>query len=248
MLDGGTGNDTYVVDATGDVVTELVSGGLDTVRTSLLWYRLGAHVENLTLTGEAISIGVGNGLGNTMVGDAGVNVLSGGAGDDMLRGGAGSDLLDGGTGADTLQGGTGDDALDGGTGNDRYEFSRGDGRDVIRDRDTVAGNQDRLAFGMMINPLDLILERQANDLRLRVYGSGDQVLIGSWYGTGTVNHLETIQAGNGRMLLNTQVDQLIQAMAGFTQQTGLSWDAAAGGAGTVPQQAQFQGILAANWQ
>jgi hypothetical protein len=41
---------------------------------------------------------------------------------------------------------------------------------------------------------------------------------------------------------------LIDAMAGFTTTTGLSWDAASGGAGDPGQQAQFQGIIAANWQ
>ena len=52
-----------------------------------------------------------------------------------------------------------------------------------------------------------------------------------------------IQAGNGQTLLSTQVDQLIQAMAGFTQQTGLTWDQA------IDQQPQqVQTILAASWQ
>ena len=43
--------------------------------------------------------------------------------------------------------------------------------------------------------------------------------------------------------LHTQVDQLIQAMATFTQQTGLSWDQA------IDQQPQnVQTVLAASWQ
>ena len=43
--------------------------------------------------------------------------------------------------------------------------------------------------------------------------------------------------------LTTQVDQLIQAMATFTQQTGLSWDQA------IEQQPQaVQTVLAASWQ
>ena len=42
---------------------------------------------------------------------------------------------------------------------------------------------------------------------------------------------------------NTQVDQLIQAMATFTQRTGLSWDQA------IDQQPQnVQAVLAASWQ
>jgi hypothetical protein len=55
--------------------------------------------------------------------------------------------------------------------------------------------------------------------------------------------VETIQAGNGQTLLNTQVDQLIQAMASFSQQTGFTWDQAID---QNPQ--QVQSILAASWQ
>ena len=44
-------------------------------------------------------------------------------------------------------------------------------------------------------------------------------------------------------MLNTQVDQLIKAMATFTQQTGLSWDQA------IDQQPQnVETVLAASWQ
>ena len=55
---GGAGNDTYVVDNAGDVVSELAGQGTDTIRTSLASYGLGAlrNVENLTYTGgSAIS-------------------------------------------------------------------------------------------------------------------------------------------------------------------------------------------------
>ena len=77
--------------------------------------------------------------------------------------------------------------------------------------------------------------------------SSEQITVQNWY-TGSANRTETIQAGNGQTLLSTQVNQLIQAMAQFTTDTGLSWDAASGGAGDPGQQAQFQGIIAANWQ
>jgi Ca2+-binding RTX toxin-like protein len=143
-----------------------------------------------------------------------------------------------------LIGGIGSDVLIGGSGNDLYRFSRGDAPDVIRDKDTTLGNHDRLAFGETINPLDLVIERQANDLRVRIHNAGEAVLIGSWYSAGTTNHVETIQAGNGQTLLDTQVDQLIQAMAAFTQQSGLTWDQA------IEQRPHdVQTVLAANgWQ
>ena len=48
-LQGVTGNDTYVVDVAGDVVTENVNEGVDTVQSNVT-RTLGANVENLTLT------------------------------------------------------------------------------------------------------------------------------------------------------------------------------------------------------
>ena len=83
---GGTGNDIYVVDAAGDVVTELAGQGTDTVQSSVS-YTLGADVENLQLTGAAAINATGNALDNLLTGNSGNNVLSGGAGDDTMIGG-----------------------------------------------------------------------------------------------------------------------------------------------------------------
>ena len=128
--------------------------------------------------------------------------------------------------------------INGGTGNDVFLLARGDGQDTIAD---VSGTGDRLNFSSGINPLDLMLSQNANDLRIAVYGSTDQMTISNWY-AGAANQIETVQAGNGQQLMNTQVNQLIQAMAGFTQQSGLSWDQA------IAQRPQdVQQILAANW-
>jgi mannitol-1-phosphate/altronate dehydrogenase len=73
------------------------------------------------------------------------------------------------------------------------------------------------------------------------------VTVQNWY-VSSANRIETIQTGTGEELLSSQVNQLIQAMNAFTTETGLSWDAAAGGAGTPQQQADFQNIIAAAWQ
>ena len=55
--------------------------------------------------------------------------------------------------------------------------------------------------------------------------------------------METIQAGNGQQLVNTKVEQLLQAMAAFTQQSGMTWDQA------IDRRPQdVQNVLAANWQ
>jgi Ca2+-binding RTX toxin-like protein len=217
-LTGGAGNDIYVVGA-GDTVVEALNAGTDTVQSSVT-LTLGANVENLTLTGSAAISGTGNTLTNVLTGNIGNNVLSGGDGNDVLSGGRGSDTLNGGTGSDLFQ------------------FARGDGQDIVTD---TSGTSDRLDFGSGINPLDIMLSQSANDLRIALYGSTDQVTIANWYG-GVTNQVETVQVANGQQLMSTQVNQLIQAMAGFTQQTGLSWEQA------IAQRPQdVQQILAANW-
>jgi Ca2+-binding RTX toxin-like protein len=213
-VDGGEGNDS-LLGGSGD---DQLLGGLGN---------------------DTLSAGSGNDL---LSGGDGLDTLDGGSGDDQLLGGAGNDTLAGGSGADQFTGGTDNDRMIGGSGNDRYNFSRGSGQDTIIDSDPFPGNQDRAVFGATINPLDLVISRQANDLRLAIHGSSDQITVQNWYLSAN-NRIETIQVGNGQTLLSTQVDQLIQAMAGFTQQTGLTWDQA------IDQQPQdVQAILAASWQ
>ncbi|MFD1627601.1 beta strand repeat-containing protein [Azospirillum griseum] len=90
-LIGGLGNDSYVVDNAGDVVTELVGEGIDTVNASINW-TLGTNLENLTLTGSAAISATGNGLNNLLTGNSGANLLDGGLGADSMVGGAGNDV------------------------------------------------------------------------------------------------------------------------------------------------------------
>ena len=106
---GGLGNDTYIVDIVGDVVTESLNQGTDTVRTTLSSYTLGADVENLVFVGMGGFAGVGNSLNNSIAGGVGGDNLTGGAGNDTLTGAAGNDTLNGGAGADKMAGGLGND-------------------------------------------------------------------------------------------------------------------------------------------
>ena len=113
-MSGGTGNDTYIVDNAGDVVTENLSEGTDTVNTNLASYTLGANVENLNFTGAGNFAGTGNTLANVIVGGAGNDTLDDGGvgGADTLNGGAGNDtyfvrnagetILDSGVGVNTV--------------------------------------------------------------------------------------------------------------------------------------------------
>ena len=91
-LIGGAGDDTYGVDNATDVVSELASGGTDTVNSTAASYTLGDNLQNLILTGTADINGTGNALSNTIVATAGNNTLDGGVGADRLIGGAGNDI------------------------------------------------------------------------------------------------------------------------------------------------------------
>ncbi len=98
-MSGGAGNDTYFVDVTGDVVTENVGEGVDTVY-SAVDFVLGDNLENLNMSYGLGVNGTGNALNNSLVGSIADNVLMGLAGDDKLDGGIGADTLIGGIGND----------------------------------------------------------------------------------------------------------------------------------------------------
>ena len=89
-LVGGLGDDTYYVENLADVVQEGYGEGTDTVIASINDYQLGDNLENLQLSGTALS-GHGNSLANTLTGTSANNILDGGAGADTLVGGLGDD-------------------------------------------------------------------------------------------------------------------------------------------------------------
>lgn len=102
-LVGGAGDDTYIIDEDIDQIYENAGEGIDKVVASIS-YRLGANLEDLSLTGRSDINGTGNDLDNRMFGNRGQNVLSGEDGNDWLNGVAN---LDG--SGDTLIGGNGND-------------------------------------------------------------------------------------------------------------------------------------------
>jgi hypothetical protein len=93
VLSGGIGNDSYVVENTGDVVNENSGAGLDIVYTSVN-YQIGANVERLGVNGFTTTFAVnvtGNGLDNELRGNDGANNLDGMAGADNMMGFGGDD-------------------------------------------------------------------------------------------------------------------------------------------------------------
>ena len=144
-------------------------------------------------------------------------------------------------GNDTIIGGKGNDRLDGGYGNDTYIFSKGDGKDTIYDEDSTEGNLDTIRFGAGIKPTDLIFKYVNNNLQISQHGSADSVTVSSWQ-YGKSYQIENVRTANGSMITNTQVDKLIQAMATFQHDTGMSWEQA-----LKSQPSKVQTILQDYW-
>ena len=109
-MKGGAGDATYIVDTSADRAVELAGAGSDSVFASAT-FRIGANVENLTLTGSSAINGTGNAGANLITGNDAANVLVGMGGADTLQGGLGNDSLKGGTGNDELTGGDGADVF-----------------------------------------------------------------------------------------------------------------------------------------
>ena len=79
-MDGGLGNDTYVVDNAGDIAGE-VAGGIDTVQASVTLHPVGQPREPDPDRHGRIN-GTGNAKANVITGNGGNNVLSGLGGND----------------------------------------------------------------------------------------------------------------------------------------------------------------------
>jgi trimeric autotransporter adhesin len=222
VLSGGCGNDTYIVDSACDIVRENCCEGIDTVKSSLS-YTLGANLENLILTGSAASNGTGNGMDNLLIGNGAANRLVGGAGRDTLDGGAGCDVLEGGPGDDT------------------YRFGRGSGQDRIVECDCTPGNTDVLAFGAGVSVDQIWFRRKCCDLELSIIGTQDKATITDWY-RGSSHQVEQLRTNDGKALLSSQVDCLVQAMAAFAPPSS--------GQTTLPPNCQtaLQPLIAANWR
>ncbi|NGZ06326.1 MAG: calcium-binding protein [Magnetococcales bacterium] len=138
---GESGDDIYIVDNSGDYISEGSATGTDLVRSSVTWTLMN-NLENLTLTGTFPIDGRGNSRANTLRGNNSVNTLHGLAGADRLFGAAGEDTLFGGDGNDKLAGGSGQDMLSGGTGADQFSFTQpSDGGDIIQDFSSSQGDQ-----------------------------------------------------------------------------------------------------------
>ena len=127
------------------------------------------------------------------------------------------------------------------SGNDTYLFGSGAGQDTIQDYGTATGNTDLARFTGGIAPDQIWFRHVGNSLEVNIIGTSDKMTIQNWY-SGAAYHLEQFKTDNGKTLVDTQVENLVQAMAAFAPPSA--------GQTTLPQNYQdaLAPVIAANWQ
>lgn len=176
-------------------------------------YVLANQYSDYSLSGNAPYVFKGNSKANKLTGNDGANVINGAAGNDTLTGGKGGDT---------------------------YFLEAGAGQDTIVENDTTLGIVDLLQWGSGIQHDQLWLRKAGNNLEISVIGKTDKAIVKDWY-LGDSRHVEQIWA-NGKVLLDTKVQSLVDAMAAFSPP--------AAGQTTLPSnyQSALSPVLAANWQ
>lgn len=160
---------------------------------------------------------------------------------ENVRGTAQGDHITGDANANVMDGGAGNDTMIGGLGNDTYWLGRGHGIDTITENDATVGNTDVARFDAGIATDQLWFTQTGNNLDVSIIGTTDKFTISNWY-LGNQYHVEQFKTSDGKTLLDSQVQNLVSAMAAFAPpppgQTTL----------TAAQQTAMAPVIAANWQ
>ncbi len=157
---------------------------------------------------------------------------TGNTGDNLITGNGASNILDGGAGTDILVGGTG---------NDTYRLGRGYGADSITENDATAGNTDVLQFLNGIAADQIWLRQVSSNLEVSIIGTTDTATLTNWY-LGSQYHVEQFKTSDGKTLLDSQVQNLVDAMAAFSPPAAGQTTLAANYA------AALNPVIVANWQ
>lgn len=208
----------------------------------VLW---GGKTDNLdwlsaALSDAATSVAVDPVPGAIIAASDGALLIAGG-GNDTLAGTANDDLLIGGGGSDVLKGGAGDNILVGGVGA-TYIYAPGDGNDVIINGvASLSKPTGTLDFGTAYTADNFWFVKSGNDLEIDILGTHQQVTVADWFLGGSYQ-LQEIKAGG--LEIDTQVSQLVQAMATYTQ-AHPAFDPTV--ALQLPTDAQLHDQIAAAW-
>ena len=126
---------------------------------------------------------------------------------------------------------------------DTLSFARGSGADTVVEN-IAAGGQDIVQYVSNVASDQLWFQQSGNDLVVSIMGTSDSETFTNWYQS-SANQTAEFIAGDSKVLLASQVDNLVSVMASFSPpsmgQTSLS-------ALSTDEQAALATPLAANWQ
>jgi Ca2+-binding RTX toxin-like protein len=217
FLQGGEGNDRYIVDSTLDLILD--TEGTDTVETSVS-FNIG---DTLRVEGIEHLLYKGSDSAATLTGSAGDNSLkSEGTGADTLIGGAGNDTLDGGAGANSLAGGDGDDYFIVNSSSEKIYEDNSSGSGL----DTVLTKVATFALGADSN-VEILTYNPLGTSKTTLTGSNsDNTITGGDFG----NSLSGL-GGNDYLLGGVQNDTLVGGDGNDTLEGKAGVNSLAGGAG-----------------
>ena len=221
----GISKNNIIVCRSGNDMILKINGENDTIRITNQ-YNNSAYGINRFYFSDGTMLTVHDFFNDNAVieGSGTVSDYNGGLGtrDSILIGSDGDDILYGYSGNDTLIGGRGNDVLYGGADNDTYVFNLGDGNDTIDEQNANSEN-DRILFGEGISARSLYAARSGNDLVMSILGTDDTITITNHFSS--VGYaVENFELSDGQAITNVQLNQLIQSMASFENETGMMWN------------------------
>ena len=221
----GISKNNIIVCRSGNDMVLKINGENDTIRITNQYSNLAYGIKQFYFSDGTMLTADDLFNDNAIIeGNVTVSDYNGGYGtrDTTLIGSEESDKIYGYGGDDILIGGAGDDALYGGTGNDTYIFNLGDGNDTINEQNANSEN-DRILFGEGISARSLYASRSGNDLVMSILGTDDTITITNHFSS--VGYaVENFELSDGQAITNVQLNQLIQSMASFENETGMMWN------------------------
>ena len=142
------------------------------------------------------------------------NVFVGTGEAENIVGSSDDDFIDAGNGNDILNGGAGNDYLLGGRGNDTYLFGANDGHNTINNYDPTTGRTDVLRFAQGINPGDVAVQRDGDNLLLAVADTSVTVVNYFAEAGASAYRLDQIQFADGSIWAMSEINS--QLMSGVS--------------------------------
>lgn len=123
------------------------------------------------------------------------------------RGSDGRDVISTSGRDDIIEAGKGDDIISSYDGSDTFVYSKGDGNDVIREKDYLGSDIDTLLF-KDLNAADVTFHRTSSDLVIRINDTGHEIVIeGQLSATSGPYGLERVRFADGTDWDRTRMQQ-----------------------------------------